>query len=103
MEANENWVYFDWDKKEKIKSKGILKGDWKLLTGKAAYISHGGKSLRMPMIQSDKGYEIFMACESTVLCCAIPMYGPYIYSADTDQVDYYFAMSMDEEVLKPYL
>ncbi|MCI5612810.1 MAG: DUF4968 domain-containing protein [Agathobacter sp.] len=103
MEANENWVYFDWDKKEKIKSKGILKGDWKLLTGKAAYISHGGKSLRMPMLQSDKGYEIFMACESTVLCCAIPMYGPYIYSADTDQVDYYFAMSMDEEVLKPYL
>lgn len=103
IEKTENWVYFDWEKKEKLKSKGLLKDDYKPITGKAVYISHGGKQLRMPLVVSGNGYEIFVACESTVLCCDIPMYGPYIYSGDTDQIDYYFVMGTDEDALKPYM
>ena len=99
MEKNENWVYFDWDKKEKLKSKGMLKDDFKAVTGKAYYISHGGRKLRMPLLVSGNGYEIFVACESTVLCCAIPMYGPYLYCADTDQIDYYFVLRTNPDAL----
>lgn len=93
VEENENWVYFDWDKKEKLKSRGILKDDFKDVTGKACYISHGGKSLRMPTVVSAKGYELSMACESTVLLCDIPIYGPYIYCSNMKQVDYYFTLN----------
>lgn len=100
MGVHENWIYFDWEKNEKLKSKGILKDDFSALTGKAAYISHGGKQLRMPLLVSGKGYELFFACESTVLCCAIPMYGPYVYCADMDQIDYYFAMGNNPDRLR---
>ena len=103
MEKNENWVYFDWGKKEKLKSKGLLKDDYKIVTGKASYISLGCAEPRMPLLVSGNGYEIFVACEGKVLCCDIPMYGPYIYSGDTDQIDYYFVMGTKEDALKPYI
>ena len=103
IDVNENWVYFDWDKKEKIKSKGLLKGDFNLLSGKAFYISYGGKSLRMPLLTSSNEYELFIACENTVLGCAIPMYGNYVHCEGTDQIDYYFAYTTNEDALKPYM
>lgn len=92
LEKNECYIYFDWDKKESIKAKGILKDDFKGLVGKAMYISHGGKSMRMPLIQSQKGYELTFPCDYTVMCCDIPMYGPYVYCDHMDHVDYYFSL-----------
>lgn len=87
---SQTWVYFDWAKKEKIYAKGVLVEDLELLNQKARYISFGGKKLRMPLVVSEYGYGIGVAAEKTVMCCAIPMYGPYVYTEGKDCIDYYF-------------
>lgn len=46
--------------------------------------------MRMPLVFSDRGYGIGVAGEQTVMCCAIPMYGMYLYADGKDEVDYYF-------------
>ena len=85
----ETWVYFDWPKKEKLFAKGILDTKLEPMNLKARYISFGQKPLRMPLLVSENGYGIGVAVAGTALCCAIPMYGPYIYT-DGMQIDYYF-------------
>ena len=40
-----SWVFFDWDKKERIKAKGMLDTDFLDVTLNARYISFGGKSI----------------------------------------------------------
>ena len=97
MEDNQNWTYFDWEKSEKLKSRGILRTDVKDITAKARYISHGGKNLRMPFIISGKGYGIAVAAEDTVLCCNISTYGNYIYCEKSKQSDYYFLFGGNNE------
>ena len=82
-------MYFDWEKKEKLFAKGLATEAFEPLTGRAMYISYGGKQLQMPMVVSDKNYGIAVACEKTASCCAIPMYGPYIYM-EGEEIDYYF-------------
>ena len=62
---------------------------------KARYISFGGKQLRMPLLISEYGYGIGAAAEKTVMCCDIPMYGPYLYTEGTTQIDYYFLYGGD--------
>ncbi len=85
----DNWIYFDWEKKEKLFAKGLATEAFEPLTNRAMYISYGGKRLQLPMVWSDKNYGIAVACETTASCCAIPMYGPYIYM-EGDEIDYYF-------------
>lgn len=93
MEASavpQTWVYFDWQKNEKISAKGMLADDLERMNNKARYISFGGKRLRMPLLVSEYGYGIGVAAEQTVMCCAIPKYGPYLYTEGAKQMDYYF-------------
>lgn len=97
IEDNQNWTYFDWDKREKLKARGILRTDIKDITAKARYISFGGKNLRMPCVLSGKGYGIAVAEENTVLCCNISTYGNYIYCDKSRQSDYYFLFGGNNE------
>lgn len=88
--TRETWVYFDWPRKEKLKAKGILADEFLRMDQKAAYISFGGKTPRMPLLLSGYGYGIGAAAGWNVLCCNIPAYGPYLYADGTAQIDYYF-------------
>lgn len=90
IEGDEAWSFFEFDKKEKIKSKGILKDDLADVSLKARYISYGAMQMRMPFLLSDKGYGIGVASEKTVLFCGIPTYGQYIYTDGGAQIDYFF-------------
>ncbi len=57
---------------------------------KARFISFGGKRLRMPLLVSEYGYGIGVAAGRTVMCCDTSMFGPYLYTDGTEQIDYYF-------------
>lgn len=91
----QTWVYFDWPKNEKLYAKGMLANDLERINQKARYISFGGKRLRMPLLVSEYGYGIGIAAERSVMCCAIPMYGPYLYTDAAKQIDYYFLYGGD--------
>lgn len=86
----QNWIYFDWPNNEIISAKGILEEHLERMNQKARYISFGGKQLRMPLLVSEYGYGIGVAADQTVMCCDIPMYGPYLYTEGVKQIDYYF-------------
>lgn len=86
----QSWVYFDWQKSEKISVKGITKDDLVRMERKARYISFGKRKLRMPLLISENGYGIGIAAERTVMCCMIPTYGNYLYTEGSKQIDYYF-------------
>lgn len=92
-----SWIYFDWAKNEKLYAKGMLVDDLERMNQKARYISFGGKKLRMPLLVSEYGYGIAVAAEKTAMCCAIPMYGPYLYMDGAKQADYYFLYGEDRE------
>ena len=93
-----NWIFFDLEKPEHLKAKGLLATDFIDVTAKAKYISYGGKKLRMPLIISEKGYGIAVASKGTVLFCGIRAFGPYIM-AEGEQSDYYFISGQDREKL----
>ena len=83
--------------------KGILNEDLKRINNKARYISFGGKIMRMPLIVSEYGYGLGIASEETVMCCAVPLYGTYLYTEGPGQIDYYFIYGRDyEEILGLY-
>lgn len=97
------WNYFDWTKEEKLMVKGILNEDLERINNKARYISFGGKIMRMPLIVSEYGYGLGIASEETVMCCAVPLYGTYLYTEGAGQIDYYFIYGRDyEEILGLY-
>lgn len=58
-----SWVFFDWDKKERIKAKGMLDTNFLDVTLNARYISFGGKKHRMPLVLSNRGYGIAAAAK----------------------------------------
>lgn len=89
IDGTENWTYFNWDKNEKLKAKGILKDDFTDIRNKARYISFGGKNLRMPFVVSDKNYGIAVAGEQGVLFCGLNSFGPYIKADGMKQIEYY--------------
>lgn len=91
-----NWTFFDWEKFEHLKAKGLLATDFMDVTAKAKYISYGGKRLRMPLVLSEKGYGIAVASKGTVLFCGIRTFGPYIM-AEGIQSDYYFISEKNRE------
>lgn len=88
--AGQIWTFFDWGKNEKIWAKGMLKGELLKMNMSAKYISFGGRTVKLPCVLSEKGYGIAFAAENTVMCCDIPMYGPYVTAEQTSQVDYCF-------------
>lgn len=90
IDGSESWSFFEIDKKERLRSKGILSTDLTEVSLKAKYISFGAKLLRMPLLLSGKGYALAIASEKTVMYCGIPMYGQYIYTEGEGQIDYYF-------------
>ncbi|MDO5425954.1 MAG: 3'-5' exonuclease [Eubacteriales bacterium] len=90
LPTSRTWVYFDWPKTEKLSAKGKMPEDLERIDHKARYISFGGRRMRMPLLLSEYGYGIGVAAEKTVMCCAVPMYGQYLYADGTNQIDYYF-------------
>lgn len=99
----QHWVYFDWQKKELLFVRGFLPDELESVNKKARYISFGGKKMRMPLIVSQNGYGIGVAAEQTAMCCTIPMYGNYLYTEGSGQMDYYFLYGKNREgVLKLY-
>ena len=44
----------------------------------------------MPLLVSGYGYGLGIAAEETAMCCNIPMYGTYLYTEGSGQIDYYF-------------
>lgn len=93
------WNFFSWEKSEKVSAKGFLKGERLPLKHTAKYISYGSKSKKFPCIMSDKGYGLLPIADSTVLCCNIPMYGPYLCMEETEVSDYFFFIGKNEEDL----
>lgn len=91
----ESWVHFDWGRSEKLYGKGILADSLEQINQKARYISFGKQPLRMPLLYSEYGYGIGVAAEQTVMCCAIPMYGTYLYTDGMKQIDYFFLYGGD--------
>ena len=103
-EEQEGWVYFDWLKNEKLFAKGLLADELESVNRKARYISFGGKKMRMPLLVSENGYGIGAASGTTAMCCTIPMYGSYLYTKGSGQLDYYFLYGENKEaVVQLYL
>ena len=98
QEGGCNWTFFEWEKSEHLKAKGLLATDFMDVTAKAKYISHGGKKLRMPLVISEKGYGLAVASKGTVLFCGIRTFEPYIM-AEGSQSDYYFISEKNREKL----
>lgn len=94
---SQTWTYFDWPEKEKLFAKGVLAEELERMNRKARYIHFGGKKMRMPLLLSEYGYGIGVAAEQSVICCTLPMYGLYLYTDGTDQIDYYFLYGGDRK------
>ena len=86
----ETWNYFDWRENEKVFAKGILPEALELMNRKARYISFKGKKLRMPLLLSQYGYGIGVAAKQSVACCMISLYGTFLYTDGTEEIDYYY-------------
>lgn len=100
----QNWMYFDWSRSERLSAKGVLKDDRLPLKNTTKYICYGEKSKRFPLVHSNLGYGIAVAADSDVLCCNIPMYGPYISSEHMELIDYYFIIGVTEaDVINRYV
>lgn len=92
-----NWNFFNWSRSERIRAKSFLKEEMLPLKNTAKYISFGLKSKKLPCVVSNQGYGIAIAADSTVMCCNIPMYGPYFYTEDVEVIDYFFLYGKKEE------
>ena len=100
----QNWMYFDWSRSERLSAKGVLKDDRLPLKNTTKYICYGEKSKRFPLVHSNLGYGIAVAADSDVLCCNIPMYGPYISTEHMELIDYYFIIGKTEaDVINRYV
>lgn len=97
IEGQETWNFFEFEKKERLRSKGILADSLSELSQKARYISFGGRRMRMPLILSGKGYAIGVAAEKTVMFCGISTYGQYLYTEGSGQIDYFFLNGGSEQ------
>ena len=100
----QNWMYFDWSRSERLSAKGVLRDDRLPLKNTTKYICYGEKSKRFPLVHSNLGYGIAVAADSDVLCCNIPMYGPYISTEHMELIDYYFIIGATEaDVINRYV
>ncbi len=86
---NQNWTFFDWGKKESLKAYDSKNNCWVELNHTAKYVSYLDSSIPV-CITSNKGYQLMIPGIHPVLCCTIPMYGPYLHIGDDDRSDYFF-------------
>lgn len=84
------WTYFDWTKKEVLKARGLFDKQLLDLNYTAKYISFGDKSERPACILSNNGYQILVPAGRPVMCCTLPMYGPYLCTEEDKVIDYFF-------------
>lgn len=96
IENNYARVFFEWGKKERLRSKGPLKGDYAEIAGKARYVSYENRDVRMPFLLSGKGYGIGIVAEDTAMVCDVPAQGQYIHIENMNQTEYYFLLGKDE-------
>lgn len=99
------WLYPEWTKGETIyavnqTADGADKSGNNLLKlrGTARYISNGDKG-NLPFLFSNKNYGLIFAAESSVVCCDIPAYGTYLYAESEVQMDYYFVVGRNREMV----
>lgn len=98
QEANQNWLYLDFQKGEQLfamnpDGQGSLK-----LRGSARYIGTDTVN-ELPFILSDRGYGILPAASGSVICCDVPAYGTYLYT-ETEQMDYYFIAGKQQQNIR---
>ena len=97
------WNYFDWLREEKLYVKGILAEDRELIKSKARYISFGGKNYADASHCLRVRIRTGIAADETVMCCNVPVYGTYLYTEGTGQIDYYFIYGENYEgILRLY-
>lgn len=87
------WEFFEFGKDSNLVAKGVLENRNMRMGLSARYISFGENCEEMPALFSPKGYELIFPEKRKILCCSIPMYGPYIAFENTDMIDYYFKIS----------
>ncbi len=84
------WNYFSFGKNEILKARGNTDEEWLDLFSTAKYISLGPQSSRPTCIMSNYGYQIMVPAGKKVMCCTIPMYGPYLFTEGEKLIDYFF-------------
>lgn len=87
------WEFFEFGKDSNLVAKGVLENRNMRMGLSARYISFGENCEEMPALFSTRGYELIFPEKRKILCCSIPMYGPYIAFENTDMIDYYFKIS----------
>lgn len=89
----QTWNYFNWTKNEILKARGKTSQQWLELKSTAKYISFDAESIRPACLLSNSGYQILIPAGRLVMCCTIPMYGPYLYTEGDPQIDYFFGIA----------
>lgn len=87
---NRSYMFFDWDKNEKIWAKGVLDDDLLKMNMTAKYISYGGRTLKLPCVLSEQGYG-HCICGGR---CGFVLWNPAVWSLcvaeNCTQIDYCF-------------
>lgn len=83
-------VFFEWQKNEKLYTRGVLIGDMDRIDSKARYFSFGKRSLRLPFLVSEKGYAIGLAAPCGAMFSNVKSYGNYLAADCSDEIDYFF-------------
>lgn len=91
---NLTWSYFEWNKKEILKARGVLDDEWMDLNASAKYISFGEASQRTACIMSNYGYQILIPAGTRVMCCTVPVYGSYMSTKGKEYIDYYLRTAL---------
>ena len=86
------WVFFEWQKGEKLYAPGIAGAEGLTLNGSARYIQPDTSEKTLPSVVSDQGYCLFAATDKPVIFCDIPAYGSYLAVEGEKQLDYYFSL-----------
>ena len=96
-------LYLDWVKNETLTAMGSGIRATLSLKGTARYISHVGRTDRLPMVVSDKGYGLMIASTAPTLSCTLPTYGTHLCVDGTEVLDYYFILGKTtEDVINSY-
>lgn len=90
---NQTWTYFNWNKKEVLKARGVSDRQWIDLKSTAKYISLGTDSKKPACVSSSSGYQLLIPAGRRVMCCTIPMYGSYLCTEGEPQIDYFFVVN----------
>lgn len=94
LPQDQTWIYFNWTPKEMLKARGAFDNEWLDLKTTAKYISFGAKAEIPACIISNNGYQILVPAGRRVMCCTVPVYGPYLYTEGEKQIDYFFRTAL---------